>query len=668
MHSVDSAATFNADPNVKNAYEKGYGTTIGLTETATNGAVTYKTGCSVDALAQDSRRASMKVQYSSVVSVASGVNQITASQGVTDTSSFVSNVNSVISSDPTYSSVSALSANDVTSVASATSGPAPTTSAPIMSACPEGMMRRDLPSQDGLWWKSSGYMCYDFIGVDNCPALTDQFGLAANQACGACGGGQASCVDESTQKAALMEMYQEMGGASWTYCGNSGRRAGYPWGSNTSFCQWKCVTCNPYLQGYASDSDLRPDLWSQYAHTNNESLDPASFGLDFYASHLVGTFPSSLLQLGTHLIAFNAQPLLTASIAAADRNSISGSLCEQIGSLSGLRSFKIAAGAIRGTIPASIQSLSLLQRLSVANNRLSGSVPPAVFQLSQLRQLMLTFTQSAWINSGDEYVVGVNQNSFHGRFLGVSNLTRLQMLECGSHYCVGGPPGFCGSSQTSRRGAGADGTVVKFGWVNSSGMVPDTFSPDLTRFALPGNLSGTVSPNVRHATQLENFKLDVSRVSGSIPVELFNLPAVKSIALTSTSTAPLSGTVPNTMANAQNIQTVQFTKTRVSGTVPGYFERATGIENVYFADSRISGTLPNLEASNNIYDLAFKGILASGTLPESYKRFDPCVTLWVYETSVNPPQNLHLPCTCHGHPNTRHSLGTKYCAKYPSIT
>ena len=71
---MESAATFNAEPNVKSAYEKGYGSQIGVTDTASNGAVTYKTGCSVDAWAADAtRRAAMNVQYSSVVSDATTV-------------------------------------------------------------------------------------------------------------------------------------------------------------------------------------------------------------------------------------------------------------------------------------------------------------------------------------------------------------------------------------------------------------------------------------------------------------------------------------------------------------------------------------------------------------------------------------------------------------------
>jgi len=117
---VDSAATFNAEPTVKDAYEKGYGKSIGLTDTSPNGVVTYKTGCSVDAFAADTRRAAMNVQYSSVVSVASGVNAAAASNGVTDTASFASAVATVVASNPTaYSSVTAPSANDITSVATA---------------------------------------------------------------------------------------------------------------------------------------------------------------------------------------------------------------------------------------------------------------------------------------------------------------------------------------------------------------------------------------------------------------------------------------------------------------------------------------------------------------------------------------------------------------------
>merc|ERR1712086_651526 len=119
---VDSAATFNAEPNVKSAYEKGYGSQIFITDTASDGSITYKTGCSVDAYAADARRAAMNVQYSSVVSDASGVDTTTASSGVTDTSAFATAVATVVASDTvTYSSVTAPSASDVQSVSTPTS-------------------------------------------------------------------------------------------------------------------------------------------------------------------------------------------------------------------------------------------------------------------------------------------------------------------------------------------------------------------------------------------------------------------------------------------------------------------------------------------------------------------------------------------------------------------
>merc|ERR1712086_638923 len=120
---VDSAATFNAEPNVKSAYEKGYGSVILITDTASDGSITYKTGCSVDAYAADTRRAAMNVQYSSVVSDASGVDTTTASAGITDASAFVTAVAAVVASDTTaYSSVTAPSASDITTITAATSG------------------------------------------------------------------------------------------------------------------------------------------------------------------------------------------------------------------------------------------------------------------------------------------------------------------------------------------------------------------------------------------------------------------------------------------------------------------------------------------------------------------------------------------------------------------
>merc|ERR1711957_921805 len=105
---VDSAATFNADPNVKSAYQKAYGSMIGITDTdSTTNAVTYKTGCSVDAYATDARRAAMNVKYISVVS---------------DTSAFATAVATVVASDTTTSgSVTPPSASDIISVSTPSS-------------------------------------------------------------------------------------------------------------------------------------------------------------------------------------------------------------------------------------------------------------------------------------------------------------------------------------------------------------------------------------------------------------------------------------------------------------------------------------------------------------------------------------------------------------------
>merc|ERR1712166_1164108 len=114
-----SAATFNADPNVKSAYQKAYGSMIGCTDTdSTTNAVTYKTGCSADAYATDARRAAMNVKYISVVSDTSGVDTTTASNGVTDTSAFATAVATVVASDTTTS-------GSVTPPVQATSSPFP---------------------------------------------------------------------------------------------------------------------------------------------------------------------------------------------------------------------------------------------------------------------------------------------------------------------------------------------------------------------------------------------------------------------------------------------------------------------------------------------------------------------------------------------------------------
>ena len=326
---MDSAATFNNQTALKDVYQKGYAKTLNLTYAAADGDVTYKTGCSVAAVAADSRRASMKVQYSSVVSDASGVDTTAASQGVTDASSFVSNVNSVISSDQTaYSSVSTVSANDITSVASAISVVWPTWP---LSSCPTGTLRLNRLNQSGMFWQEAlqNRFCYQI----NCSTMglwADESGVTANQACAECGGGQPACSDdESLQKAVLMELYNVTGGPSWTRCNGAldahgNAQHGLVWGSNSTICEWICVTCNPYFKGYwnSAAGDVLKAIFSStdpfgLRHGHSDAL-----SLDLWESHLVGTLPASLLKL-TQLIRLYTMPE-NHGFANGDLNLLSG--------------------------------------------------------------------------------------------------------------------------------------------------------------------------------------------------------------------------------------------------------------------------------------------------------------------------------------------------------
>jgi hypothetical protein len=104
---MDSAAAFNAQAATKDAYEKG------LADEGTDSVVVYKSGCSLSAYGSDSRRASLQIQFTGIVSDASGADQTIASAGVTDTNVFASNINTVIASDAAaYSTVETVGAGE----------------------------------------------------------------------------------------------------------------------------------------------------------------------------------------------------------------------------------------------------------------------------------------------------------------------------------------------------------------------------------------------------------------------------------------------------------------------------------------------------------------------------------------------------------------------------
>ncbi len=112
-----------------------------------------------------------------------------------------------------------------------------------------------------------------------------------------------------------------------------------------------------------------------------------------------------------------------------DRNSLSGTIPFELGSLSNLRYLWLGSNSLSGTIPSELGSLSNLQRLSLHhNNSLSGTIPSELGSLSNLQEL------------------SVNNNRLSGTLpSGLGSLSNLQSLILSSNNLSGTIPSELGS-------------------------------------------------------------------------------------------------------------------------------------------------------------------------------------------------------------------------------
>jgi len=82
-----------------------------------------------------------------------------------------------------------------------------------------------------------------------------------------------------------------------------------------------------------------------------------------------------------------AAPFLTLTIALADIPTIAGSIPEEIGHLSKLRTLLLRGNGIGGSIPTAIGLLSNLVTLDLSNNRIEGTIPSEMASLTRIKTI-----------------------------------------------------------------------------------------------------------------------------------------------------------------------------------------------------------------------------------------------------------------------------------------
>lgn len=194
--------------------------------------------------------------------------------------------------------------------------------------------------------------------------------------------------DMNEEIAILKELYYTTGGASWT--NDTG------WISSADHCSWLGVDCDPYenvvvidladngLSGSFPSSIFKlPQLRELYL--NNNQIDFRFDGIGQATSlrvlHISQTNLDSLDGVG------EAKSLIALHLTD---NDLTGSLPEELLSLSNLKDLYLNFNRLSGRIPTDISRLSNLEKLYLFHNRLEGQIPAAIGSLQYLKDLVLS--------------------------------------------------------------------------------------------------------------------------------------------------------------------------------------------------------------------------------------------------------------------------------------
>ena len=199
--------------------------------------------------------------------------------------------------------------------------------------------------------------------------------------------GAAEILDPS-QYYSLKLLYETTGGNSWRWR-TPVEEYGTTWDfSNRSSdpCEslWQGINCTKSGQSSGNTNRVVEIILEQFNLVGR--LDEKIFvnltsltKLSFRTSSLSGKIPSSL------------QAMVGLSYLDLSRNSFTGSIPKEIGSLSRMYWLNLNVNALVGQIPSSISRLALLSLLAISYNYLTGEIPSWIGDLNALKSMDLRF-------------------------------------------------------------------------------------------------------------------------------------------------------------------------------------------------------------------------------------------------------------------------------------
>ena len=329
----------------------------------------------------------------------------------------------------------------------------------------------------------------------------------------------------STDRAALVELYNATNGANWTNRDN--------WLSDEPLSKWQGVTTND---------------------------DGRVTKIELWGNNLVGSIPSDLGDL-SHL-----------EILALQINQLSGAIPVELGNLTNLTELYLWDNRLSGAIPSELGNLTNLTVLDIPGNELTGEIPSELGSLSSLIEMILSNNDlSGEIPSQLGNLAGLTELYLWGNDLSgeipteLGQLTNLEQLDLSVNELNGGILAELGNLSNL--------TGLYLQENRLSGAIPSELGrlSSLTVLHLGGNqLSEQIPGELGDLTNIERMFLDGNNLSGEIPAGLGRLSRLDILRLDRNQ---LTGEIPSELGSLSNLTEMNLSNNELSGELPSELSR-----------------------------------------------------------------------------------------------
>ncbi len=349
----------------------------------------------------------------------------------------------------------------------------------------------------------------------------------------------------ATDSIALVHLYNETAGASWTNKSN--------WLSG-KMSTWYGITVK--ANGRVSKISLPRNNLKGVIPNELGNLSHSNY-MDLNNNQLSGIIPVEFGNLDslTNLRLFH--------------NQLSGSIPDEIGNLILLKELKLESNKLSDTIPESIYDLINLQNLNLSGNLLAGEISNNIDNLTNL----------TWLSLSNNKLDGTIPAE-------IGSLSMLNGIELNDNKFTGSIPDEIFSLNEL--------TFLSLGNNDLSGTIPENFKNllHLNYLSLEGNkFTGKIPNGIGYLTELTDLYLNDNILTDTITRAIGNLTSLNTINLSGNS---LSGSLPEEFVNLTGLVNLYLDSNQFIGDLPDlsdfqYLSKLS-LENNQFTFSSLSST------------------------------------------------------------------------------